>query len=83
MPPHVERPCGRCLHSAVPKVNVTFVLTLMDKVGRWMNDEKWIRPKFAACMRTYTKAVCDKKCGGEPSLDLDFAQGKLEKVKLG
>ena len=46
----------------------------MDKVGGW-NDEKWNGPKFAACMRIETKAVCNKKCRGEPSLDLEFAQG--------
>ena len=78
MPPHVERPCGRCLHAAVPKVNFTFALTLMDKVGGW-NDEKWIGPKFAACMRIYTKAACNKKCGGDPSLELDCAEGKIGK----
>ena len=32
-------------------------------------------PEFAACMRIKTEAVCNKKCRGEPSLDLDFAQG--------
>ena len=75
MPPSVKRPHGRCLHAAVPKATFTYALTLMDKVGRW-NDEEWIGPTFAACMKIYTKAVCNKKrCSGEPSLDLDFAQG--------
>ena len=48
----------------------------MDKVGGW-NDEKWIGPIFAACMRIYSKALCNKKCSGEPTLDEDFAQGTV------
>ena len=58
MPPYVKRPYDRCLHVAAarsrPKSNLTYALTLMDKIGGW-NDEKWIGPKFAACVRIYTK----------------------------
>ena len=74
VPPAVAWPHGRCLHGAVPQATFTYALTLMGKVGGW-NDEKWIGPKFAACVRMYTTAVYNKKCSGEPSLDLGFAQG--------
>ena len=71
-----KKPYARSLHAVVPKATFNYALTLMDKVGGW-NDEKWIGPKFAACMRIFTKAVCNKKCCGEPYLDLDFAQGRI------
>ena len=55
----LKRPYGRCLHAAVPKATCTYALTLMVKVGGW-SDEKSIGPKFAVCVRIYTKAVCKK-----------------------
>ena len=66
-----KRPYGRCLHAAVAFGTFTYALTLMDKVEGW-SDEKWIGPKCAACMSVYSKAVCNKKCRGEPCPDLDF-----------
>ena len=33
---------------------LTYALTLMNKIGRW-NDEKWIGPKFVACVRICSK----------------------------
>ena len=46
--------CLQRLHAGVSKAFLTYALTLMNKIGRW-NDEKWIGPKFVACVRICSK----------------------------
>ena len=77
MPPSFKGPYGRWLARNSSKSNSKNNLHLrvdLDGQGRRMEWWRMDWPKFAACMRIYTKPVCNKKCRGEPSLDLDFAQ---------
>ena len=32
-------------------------MPVMDKIGRWVEEETWVGSRFAACMWIYTKAV--------------------------
>ena len=63
-PLFVGRPAGQvgidsCLkHANVqPKAVFSYVMTVMDKISGWEDEEKWVGSKFGACMWIYTKRV--------------------------
>ena len=37
------------------KAVFSYAMTLMDKIGGWEDEKRWIGSKFAECMWTYTK----------------------------
>ena len=71
----VKRPYDRCVHAAAArsrsKSNLTYALTLMDKIGGW-NGEKMGWTEICCVCEDFNQAVCNNKCRGEPSLDLDL-----------
>ena len=51
---------------AVPRATFSFAMTVMDKV-EGLNEDKWVRSKFAASMWIYTEAVlCDGRVRDPP-----------------
>ena len=51
------------------KAVFSYVMTVMDKVDGWEDEQKWVGSKFAACMWIYTKAVL---CDGQASTQDDW-----------
>ena len=49
-------------HSHVQsKAVFSYAMTVMDKIHGWIDEEKWVGSKFAACMWIYTKVLLTER----------------------